>query len=241
MDGRERGNRAGDGAGRSARGRGAARQPPARRKSPHSASAGARQASRSCSRRPGPATMLRHWPTDALGVWLVERVAPDETLAHPGDARPPVPRALVSRLRGQPRRARPAGGRRAGLHRRDLEALLRRQPRGRALPVVAAHAALGGRLAAAAAGRQRARTGSGAAARSAGRPRLCRGVADGRRAARDGAARRRFRGAAVPRAGPARAVDRRVRPRPPGRAPVLRGYRTAEEYGAFLDRVLPAP
>ena len=176
-----RGNRAGDGASRSGPpDRGAARH---RLRGGSRRAAGAlarRQASRSCSRRPGPARLLRHWPTAALGVWLVEARRPDETSLTRVSPSVCHARALVGRRARQATTSetRPAGrcarpsptatsrrccaSRRAACSTCGRRTCRSRWTAGRqltaALPI--------------------ARVDGGAAARSRGRSRVCGGVAD---------------------------------------------------------------
>ncbi len=186
----------------------------------------------------GPGDVLRHWPTDALGVWLVERVAPDETSLTR------VTADRLSRVRwsagcaaGHDERDRPAAIAPAFAD-RDLEALLRRQPRG-VLYVWSPHMPLsvdGWRpLQQAASARglaveplldpQADRAFAAASLTGGGMPATALRVVD--------SVELQFRELALH--APSIAVFDRGRLTGAG----LRGYRTADEYREFFDRVLP--
>ena len=185
-----------------------------------------------------PDDWLQHWPTTALGVWLVERttgtestltrVSPDglvrvrwsSTCTPTRDERPRVPAT-------QP-----------AFTDRDLGRTPRSADARRPLPVVAAHAVVGRRLRRAAPrGRGEAARGRGAA-RSAVRPGIRRGVGQRGAAAAGGPHGRRFGGAAVSRAAAACPGNRGLRATGGCGRRCCAAIARAEEYGAFFDRVL---
>lgn len=186
---------------------------------------------------PAPGEALRHWATGTLGVWLVERVAPDETsLLRVAPERLSQVRWSAACAASEDARARtplPPPAFTDG----DLDALLASRRRG-ALYLWSPHMPLSvdGHAQAVAAAQARGlavevvldpasnREFAAAVRRRAGLPEAALRIVD--------SVELQFRELALHAPSLAPFDDGRLLGTP------LRGYRTADEYAAFLDRVL---
>jgi hypothetical protein len=186
----------------------------------------------------GPGETLTHWPTDTFGTWLVQRVGPGETSLTR------VTPERLSRIRwsaacvasNDERERRPAAG--PAFTDRDLDALLAAPGRG-VIYVWSPHMPLSvdgwAELMRAAASRRltveplldpQADRGFAAASTAGGRlPASALRVVD--------SVELQFRELALHAPSVAVFAGGRLV------GPLLRGYRTADEYGDFFDRVLP--